>query len=679
MSVWPSDTADRSFEDVPETIRILIARDHHDPESAPIMAPESSNVQVITAASGREVLELAKQHEMAVIVLDVERPAVDGVAITKALQAQVRTRHVPVVVIAPAGMSDDETLRLYEAGAVDVIVRPVAPTILQAKARVFMNLFRIRQESEKRTRERLKSSEAKYKSLFDTSRDGIVFMSLDGHIENANTAYCDMLGYALSELIFMTDAQHTPEKWLAADRDILENQVLARDYSDEYRKELIRKDQSVFPVRVRAWLVRNSKGEPLRLLKQVHDATAQTRLESQLRQAQKMESIGTLAGGIAHDFNNILGAIIGYAQLARYNLKDNAQALKDIDHVLTASNRAKDLVKHILGFSRLTEHLMQPVQLHHIVKEALKLIRASLPSTIEIRQSIASSRTTILADPTEIHQVIMNFCTNALHAMESSGGILDVTLVPVDSDAVDMNDHPDLKPGSYLKLVVSDSGCGIDPSNIERVFDPYFTTKKQGTGTGLGLAVVHGIVKNHGGVIHVKSEPGKGTVMTVFFPRLAGSAEQVVNVPGALPTGHETILFVDDETALVEIEKSMLQRLGYRVITEASSTRAFELFRRDPHRFDMVITDMTMPDMTGLDLARRCSSLRPGLPIILCTGYTNKITETLAREAGISRLLLKPVEIRELAETIRRLFDQAGARNGETAELCAVQQRTSHE
>lgn len=679
MSVWSSDTVDRSCEDVPEVIRILIARDHRDPDPAFTMAPESSNVQIIMAASGNEVLELARHHDMAVIVLDVERPAVDGVAITQALRAQVRTRHVPVVVIAPAGISEDETLSIYEAGAVDVIVRPVASTILQAKARLFTNLFRIRQESEKRTRERLKSSEAKYKSLFDTSRDGIVFMSLDGHIENANRAYCEMLGYTLSELIFMTDAQHTPEKWLAADRDILENQVLTRDYSDEYRKELIRKDQSVFPVRVRAWLVRNSKGEPLRLLKQVHDATAQTRLEAQLRQAQKMESIGTLAGGIAHDFNNILGAIIGYAQLARYNLKDNDQALKDIDHVLTASNRAKDLVKHILGFSRLTEHRMQPVQLHHIVKEALKLIRASLPSTIEIRQSIAGSRTTILADPTEIHQVIMNFCTNALHAMESSGGILDVTLAPVDSDAVDMTEYPDLKPGSYLKLVVRDSGCGIDPRHIERVFDPYFTTKKQGTGTGLGLAVVHGIVKNHGGVIHVKSEPGKGTVMTVLFPRLAGAAEQDVPAVGALPTGHETILFVDDEAALVEIEKSMLQRLGYRVITESSSTRAFELFRRDPHQCDMVITDMTMPDMTGVELARRCSSLRPGLPIILCTGYTNKITEARAREAGISRLLLKPVEIRELAEAVRRLFDQAGARNGETTESCAVQQRTSHE
>ncbi|GAB6096043.1 hypothetical protein JCM14469_22960 [Desulfatiferula olefinivorans] len=675
MNAWQFDMSDLALDDYPESVRILITGDQGEPDPDLTRLTDSQETRILIAASGSEALDLVKRQDVAVIVLDLGPVDEDGVATVTAFQSQPGTSQVPVIAVVPADTDEGAILRLYEAGAADVLVRPVALSIVQAKIRVLARVFLSRRKSEQRTRERLKSSEAKYKSLFDTSRDGIVFMSLDGHIENANTAYCEMLGYSLNELIFMTDAQHTPAKWLAGDRDILENQVLKRDYSDEYRKELIRKDRTVFPVRVRVWLVRNSKGEPLRLLKQVHDATAQTRLEAQLRQAQKMESIGTLAGGIAHDFNNILGAIIGYAQLARYNLKDHDPAVRDIDHVLTASNRAKDLVKHILGFSRLTEHRMQPVQMHHIVKEALKLIRASLPSTIEIRQNIATTRTTILADPTEIHQVIMNFCTNALHAMEGAGGILEVRLEPVESDAVDMNDHPDLKPGCYLKLMVRDTGCGIDPVHIERIFDPYFTTKKQGTGTGLGLAVVHGIVKNHGGSIHVKSDSGSGTVMTVLFPRLADAAEKAVPAPEALPTGHETILFVDDESALVEIEKNMLQRLGYRVMTESSSVRAFDLFREDPHRFDMVITDMTMPDMTGLDLARRCSSLRPGLPIILCTGYTNKITEGRARAAGIGRLLIKPVEIRELAGAIRSLFDQG--QTGESPDLCAVEQKDS--
>lgn len=619
--------------------------------------PENQEYTFIRAGSDKEGLDFAKTNSIALVIIGLHATDYHGFQTAEKLKANKNTSLVPIIFITSTATEEAHVANGYKAGAVDYIIKPVSPEIIESKIKVFVDLFKLRLSAENRAAERLRSSEAKYKSLFDTSRDGIAFMSLEGNIEKANQAYCDMLGYNLNDLIFTTYQQHTPQKWVDKDKDILLNQVMKRDYSDEYNKEYIRKDKTIFPVMVRIWLVRDDKGAPLRLLKVVRDFTDQTRLETQLRQAQKMESIGTLAGGIAHDFNNILGAIIGYAQLARYNINDMKTALQDIDQVLTASNRAKDLVKHILGFSRLSEHAMQPIQVHHIAKEALKLIRASLPSTIEIRQNVATSSTTIMADPTEIHQVLMNFCTNALHAMEKTGGVLKVKIAPVESEEIDYNIHPDLKPGPHLKLVVSDTGCGIKHQHIERIFDPYFTTKKKGTGTGLGLAVVHGIIKNHGGSVSVRSKHDEGTVMTVYFPRIEAITEQVVHRKEILPTGSETILFVDDEKSLVEIEKNMLQRLGYQVISESSSVKAFHTFCKKPNFFDIVITDMTMPEMTGLELAREITIIKPGIPIILCTGYNKKITEKIAKESGISTLLLKPVEIRDLAVSIRSLID----------------------
>jgi PAS domain S-box-containing protein len=618
---------------------------------------------IAVAETCMKAVDLTKEFDFAVVLLDMDLKGTDGLETAEKLRQRKKTRHVPIIFLTGVQRDDSCMFQGYKAGAVDYIVKPADPLIISSKISVFVELHRLRKSTEERVQERLRVSDAKYRSLFDTSRDGIAFMSLDGQIERANKAYCDMLGYTENELIFMTYHQHTPKKWIGKDLDILENQVLIRDYSDEYKKEFVRKDKTVFPVMVRIWLVRDDKNDPLRLLMLVRDVTDQTRLEAQLRQAQKMESIGTLAGGIAHDFNNILGAIIGYTQLAKYNIKDPARALADIEHVLTASNRAKDLVKHILGFSRLTEHRMQPIQIHHIVKEALKLIRASLPSTIEIRQDISSLNTSMMADPTEIHQVLMNFCTNALHAMENRGGILSVALSPVSEEDIDMNDFPGLKPGPYIRLSVKDTGCGIDPRNIERIFDPYFTTKQKGTGTGLGLAVVHGIIKNHGGSVHVKSALGEGTVMTVIFPRLESSVEKETPGPESLPTGHESILFVDDEISLVEIEKMMLQRLGYHVVSESKSLKAFNTFINNADRFDVVITDMTMPEMTGLELSRGISAIRPGIPIILCTGYNNKITDETVKEAGISKILLKPIEIKEFAVAIRELLDKGQGKN----------------
>jgi nitrogen-specific signal transduction histidine kinase len=387
------------------------------------------------------------------------------------------------------------------------------------------------------------------------------------------------------------------------------------------------------------------------------DVTEEVKLETKLRQAQKMEAIGTLAGGIAHDFNNILSLIMGYTELAMHNVSEGSRVRDNMDKVFKASERARDLVKQILAFSRHTEQEQKPVQIHLIAKESLKLLRPSFPTTIEIRQNITSTGT-VMADPTQIHQVIMNLCTNAYHAMSDKGGILEVSLTDVELDSDYTAKHLDTHPGPYLKLTVSDTGHGMKKKVLNRIFDPYYTTKEKTGGTGMGLAVVHGIVKSHGGVITVYSEPGKGSTFNVFLPRTE-SAEGVVEpeeiIP--LPIGKERILFVDDEPFIVDIGKGMLEHLGYTVVTRTSPIEALEAFKAMPDKFDLVITDMTMPKMTGDELAKELMKIRSDIPIILCTGFSELINEEKAKAMGIRAFVMKPVVQRELANAVRKALD----------------------
>ncbi|MBW2169460.1 MAG: response regulator, partial [Deltaproteobacteria bacterium] len=382
--------------------------------------------------------------------------------------------------------------------------------------------------------------------------------------------------------------------------------------------------------------------------------TEYRKLEAQLQQAQKMEAIGTLAGGIAHDFNNILAAIIGYTEIASLQVAEDDKAKESLKEVLKSGRRAADLVKQILAFSRKGEQERIPVQIGLIVKEALKLLRASLPTTIEIHQNIESDTGIVEADPTQIHQILMNLCTNAGHAMREEGGILEVTLTNVDIDARTIRQYPDMSPGPYLRLSVSDTGEGMTPEILGRIFDPYFTTKEVGEGTGLGLAVVHGIIKDHGGAITVYSEPGKGTTFHVYLPVIEKAAEPEKETLKPLPTGHERILFIDDEPGLVEIGRVMLGELGYDVVVRTSSIEALELFRIKPDEFELVITDMTMPKMTGDKLAKELMQIRPDIPIILCTGFSKRITEEKAKEIGIKAFVMKPLVMRDLANTVRK-------------------------
>lgn len=381
-------------------------------------------------------------------------------------------------------------------------------------------------------------------------------------------------------------------------------------------------------------------------------------LQSQLMHAQKIEAIGTLAGGIAHDFNNILGAMLGYAEMVREDSPEGSLAARDLDQVLIAGHRAKELVKQILAFSRQTETAKIPLRPAIIVKEAIKLLRASIPTTIAIKQDIDMQCDLILADPTQIHQILMNLCTNAFHAMEVDGGTLSISLKMKTLSQNELIHEPQLLPGNYVQLSVRDTGAGIEQDIQNKIFDPYFTTKEIGKGTGMGLAIAHGIIKSYGGFITCESQLGEGTVFNITLPVSEENILPEYNLVDSIATGTERILLVDDEQMLADMGKTMLERLGYKVTVRMSSMEAFATFRNQPDAFDLVITDQTMPGMTGADLARRILQIQPGLPIILCTGYSSTITEEKALSLGIKGFALKPLTKTNIALLIRKVIDE---------------------
>jgi signal transduction histidine kinase len=384
--------------------------------------------------------------------------------------------------------------------------------------------------------------------------------------------------------------------------------------------------------------------------------TERKRLEAQLRQAQKMEAIGTLAGGIAHDFNNILTAILGYTELALNDIPQDSAAWRYLQEVRKAGQRAKTLVQQILTFSRRTEQARTPVQLPRLVEEALTLLRASLPSTIAIRHHISQDTSTVLADPTQLHQVLLNLCANAEYAMRETGGLLEIRLEPVEVDEQVTAQHPELPAGPYVRITVTDTGHGMTPDVVERIFEPFFTTKRPGEGSGMGLALVHGIVASHGGVVTVASVVGQGTIFTVYLPRTDDSVRDEAAQEGSLPTGAERVLFVDDEEVLVRLGQEILLGLGYDVVVCTSSVEALDVFRMAPQRFDLVITDQTMPHMTGEELALELRRLRSDIPIILCTGFSHIIHAERAQELGIDAFLMKPLAMQDLARVIQQVL-----------------------
>ncbi len=379
-------------------------------------------------------------------------------------------------------------------------------------------------------------------------------------------------------------------------------------------------------------------------------------LERQLIQMQKMEALATLAGGIAHDFNNILMAVMGYAEIALMNCASEKPVRKEIEQVIKGCERAKDLVAQILSFSRQTDMERKPIQINKIVQDLLKLLRSSMPKSINITHKIESN-SYVEANPTQIYQVLMNLCTNAGHCMPEGKGNINVSLTDVRVDESSKPLPEQLKPGLYQKLEISDNGIGIKKELLSRIFEPYFTTRKDSGGTGLGLSIVQGIVKECGGVIDVKSEYGKGTVFSIFFPVFTGKASPDSMLEG----GSEHILFIDDESTSLEIGVELMQKLGYRVTAFMDSKKALNIFREIPESFDLVISDVIMPDINGINLTGEMHKIRPDTPVILCTGFSDKTTEQKAGDLGVKAFLMKPFVLADLSREIRKALNNTGA------------------
>ncbi len=511
---------------------------------------------------------------------------------------------------------------------------------------------------QKKIADALRASEIKFRHLFNLSPEPISVSDLTGKILDANEKFCEFLNYTRRSVIGKTalDLGFPADQW----QQII-NTLTAKGELTGFEVSFKNQNQTTWHLLMFAKLV-EIKNEFF-ILSILHDITKQRQLEDRLRESQKLEAIGTLAGGIAHDFNNILSAILGYVELSMIKTDRESKVFNYLDQVLKAANRARDLVRQILSVSRQTEQRKKPVSVRPIIEDVLKLMRASLPSSVEICEEIEHHKGPILADPGQIHQILMNLCTNAGQSMNETGGVLTVALDTVKIGMADISSSFDIPPGSYVRIAVSDTGHGMSPEVQKRIFDPYFTTKVKGMGTGLGLAVVQGIVKKHGGAVTFSSRSGSGTRFCVYLPmiqRLGTSrTETAADAEISLPRGNERILLIDDEEAITDTARQMLEFLGYDVTTSLSSIEAHSLFCSDPGRFDLVITDMTMPDMSGDELARRLMDIRPDIPIMLCTGYSARIDEQIARNMGVRALVFKPIKLRALANLVREILENA--------------------
>ncbi len=509
----------------------------------------------------------------------------------------------------------------------------------------------------KQAEENLKESERRYRHLYTNTPVMLHSIDRDKRLVEVSDTWLEKLGYQKEEVIgrklldFLTE-----ESARYASEEVLP-EFFTKGYCKDINYQFVKKNGEVLDILLSAMTERNEEGEIIRSLAVLLDITEKRQLENQLRQAQKMEAIGTLAGGIAHDFNNLLTVIIGNTGLALDDLPENSQAKTSLDSVLIAADRAKDLVGQILAFGRKAGQAPQPIQPHVIIKEAAKLLRSTIPSSIEIRQKIDPESGTIIADPTQIHQVLMNLSTNAVHAMQEKG-VLEIRLKQTKLDSDDLTHRPDMVPGPYVRLSVSDTGTGMDQETVNRIFDPFFTTKGVGEGTGMGLSVVYGIVMTYHGMITVDSKPGKRTTFHVYFPITGAEELQLEEPDKTLPTGNERILLIDDEEVLARMWDRSLKRLGYQVTTKTSSIGALKIFSSQPDEFDLVITDQTMPGITGAELAQELLKIRADIPIILCTGYSSKITSEKASELGIREFMMKPLDRMQLSKAIRVILNE---------------------
>ena len=519
----------------------------------------------------------------------------------------------------------------------------------------------------KRAEEALRKSEARYAATLSVLETGLWDWHIPSGQATFSAVYYSILGYKNGEFPPSYDSWRNlvhPGDIGRVEQGLQQSFALGKRFAFDLRMKTKTSEWRWVSKRGKA-VEKDTEGRVLRMVGTLSDITERKQAEeerktmqTQLQQAQKMETIGILAGGIAHDFNNILTAIFGYAEMAKENSPTGSMVANNIDQVVKASHRAKELVKQILAFSRQDETDRIPLQPALIIKEASKMLRSSLPATIDIRLELDPESGFGMADPTKIHQILMNLCTNAYHAMEETGGTLSISLRKENPTLEDFANERNLHLGDFVRLSIADTGSGIAPEIRARIFEPYFTTKEIGKGTGMGLAIIHGIVKSYGGLVSCHSQSRQGTVFHVYLPVIADAALSEKTQADQIQSGNERILLIDDERIIADMSKSMLERLGYRVTTKTNSMEALTAFQNKPEEFDLVITDQTMPGMTGSDLARCMLQIRPGIPIILCTGYSSLISEEKARSFGIKGFALKPLAKKDLAALIRKVVDE---------------------
>ena len=615
------------------------------------------------APTGAEGMAHIKANKDIVLLLDQNLPDMNGSDfIISLIESGLR---VPFIVMTGQG-NERLAVEMMKLGAADYLVKDLDLTDLLPG--VFHRLFQ-KLDTERRLRaaeEALQESEEKFRNFTDQSLVGI-YLIQDGVFKYVNPKFSEIFGYTVAQCLCLSfDELVYPE-----DRDTVEENIRKRISGEvktvHYEFRGIRKNSEIVHLEIfGSSILFNGEsaatGTLLDITERKNAEKEKAKLEGQLQRAQKMESIGSLAGGIAHDLNNILFPISGLSEMLLDEISPDNPAHESLEQIHKSAQRSSDLVKQILAFSRQSNPRKLPILVQPILKEVLKLSRAAIPMNIEIASHIDTDCGMVSANSTQVHQIAMNLITNAYHAVEQTGGTIHVELKEIIFEKDELSDYSapeDILAGKYACIIVSDTGTGIDNTLIHKIFDPYFTTKEQGKGTGLGLSVVHGIVKDHDGDIRVYSEVGKGTTFKVYLP-LQGDIKdkKAAAIIRKYPTGCESILLVDDEEPIAQLVKMMLEKLGYRVTVRLSSPDALDAFRANPDKIDLVISDRSMPNMTGEQLAREIISIKPGIPIIICTGFSDKNDEQRGKSMGIKGFLMKPVATGDLAEMVRKALDE---------------------
>jgi len=622
--------------------------------------------EVITAQSGVEGLQKAENALPDTILLDIKMPEMDGYEVCDRLKNNEKTQHIPVIMISAIRTESEDLVKGLSSGADAYLAKPIDEYVLAAQVKTALRI--------KRAEDNLRQQKVQLEHLVrERTKELHCLYNISNLIEKPDLSFEKMIQGIVNIIapamphpedtyvrIKLNDQKFTTDNFFETQSKQTSNIVVNGKHKgvlEIFLSQKLLNNDNVSYLKENNDFIYNIVSKIEKVLESIEAKKENKKLEEQLFQSQKMESLGLLAGGIAHDFNNILFAIMGNTQIALYSLSEESQIRNYLNDALTAIIRAKEMVKQILAFSRQYEAQKKLVNVQLIVKDVLKLLKVSIPATITIRHNIDSNVGNILADSSQIHQIIMNIATNAFHAMEENGGILDVSLsqVEVNSDASKID--PDIKQGKYIKLSISDTGNGISKDIIGKIFDPYFTTKEVGKGSGLGLAIVHGIVKNHKGSISVESQLGKGSVFTILFPVVEKTIDKTNETKeDKLLLGNESILFVDDEESIANMMGMMLKRIGYKVEIRTSSVEALELFQSKPDHFDLVITDMTMPQMSGDKLTEKIREIRHDIPVIICTGYSKLMDKEKSQSMGVI-FLFKPIGFSDIAKNIRKALD----------------------